>query len=619
MPSKLNNFVLIDLIRYFCDPPMKIYIRNILLISIIILIESKDANGQKNYILPEPQNITFPVSNKDGFRLSKKTSLTLRGSKTSKFYVEDLLKFIYKETKFELSTSKQNKKSNIELIIEESIHDLGDEGYRISILPNENLKIEATQESGLFYGIQTLKQIIHFTKRKRDEANFGDFDTKIEEQQISNKNNLPVNEFGAANLTTKGYNNINETGHFYGREEVKTKSLDVYKIPPMIVEDYPRFQYRGMMLDVSRHFMPTNFIKKFIDIISMHKMNKFHWHLTDDQGWRVEIKRYPKLTEIGSIRSETLKGHYRFAGNNPKYDGLPHKGFYTQEEIKDIVKYASDRFVEIIPEVDMPGHTSALIAAYPEYGTSRNKTEVKKIWGIHEEILKPTEETFSFIENIVEELKEIFPSAFFHIGGDEAKKTQWINSEEIQNLMVSLEIEDVDSLQSYFTDRVEKILSKNGKKLIGWDEIIEGGLNKNAIVMSWRGEKGGITATKAGNKAIMTPTSHLYFDYYQAKSGEPIAIGGLIDLEKVYSYEPVPKGLDINQASRIMGAQGNIWTEYIKTPDKVEYMGVPRMTALSEVVWSKRKPRNFNEFKKRLNFYRYFLDLKEINYREKSF
>lgn len=598
---------------------MKIYIRNILLISIIILIESKDANGQKNYILPEPQNITFPVSNKDGFRLSKKTSLTIRGSKPSKFYVEDLLKFIYKETKFELSTSKQNKKSNIELIIEESIHDLGDEGYRISILPNENLKIEATQESGLFYGIQTLKQIIHFTKRKREEANFGDFDTKIEEQQISNKNNLPVNEFGAANLTTKGYNNIHETGHFYGREEVKTKSLDVYKIPPMIVEDYPRFQYRGMMLDVSRHFMPTNFIKKFIDIISMHKMNKFHWHLTDDQGWRVEIKRYPKLTEIGSIRSETLKGHYRFAGNNPKYDGLPHKGFYTQEEIKDIVKYASDRFVEIIPEVDMPGHTSALIAAYPEYGTSRNKTEVKKIWGIHEEILKPTEETFSFIEDIVEELKEIFPSEFFHIGGDEAKKTQWINSEEIQNLMVSLEIEDVDSLQSYFTGRVEKILSKNGKKLIGWDEIIEGGLNKNAIVMSWRGEKGGITATKAGNKAIMTPTSHLYFDYYQAKSGEPIAIGGLIDLEKVYSYEPVPKGLDINQASRIMGAQGNIWTEYIKTPDKVEYMGVPRMTALSEVVWSKRKPRNFNEFKKRLNFYRYFLDLKEINYREKSF
>jgi len=598
---------------------MKSFIKSIIFYSIIIFIISNDVYGQKNYILPEPQDITFPESDKDGFRLSKKTSLTIIGSELSKFYVKDLLKFISKETEFELSTSKQNKKSNIELIVEENIHNLGDEGYRISVLPNENLKVEATKESGLFYGIQSLKQIIHYTKRKREESDFGDFDDIIGEQESQKKNNLLVNEFGAANLTTKGYNNINETGHFYGREEVKTKSLDVYKIPPMIVEDYPRFEYRGMMLDVSRHFMPKDFIKKFIDIISMHKMNKFHWHLTDDQGWRVEIKKYPKLTEIGSIRPETLKGHYRFAGNNPRYDAIPHQGFYTQDEIRDIVKYASDRFVEIIPEVDMPGHTSALIASYPQYGTSSNKTEVKKIWGIQEEILKPTEETFSFIEDIVKELKEIFPSDYFHIGGDEAKKTQWINSEEIQSLMEALEIENVDSLQSYFTGRVEKILSKNGKKLIGWDEIIEGGLNENAIVMSWRGEKGGITATKAGNKAIMTPTSHLYFDYYQAKSGEPIAIGGLIDLEKVYSYEPVPKGLDINQASRIMGAQGNIWTEYIKTPDKVEYMAVPRMTALSEVVWSKRKPRDFNEFKKRLNFYRYFLDLKNISYREKSF
>lgn len=598
--------------------PMKSLIQSIFISTIILLINN-NIYSQKNYILPEPQNITFPDSDKDGFRLSKKTSLTVRGSELSKFYVEDLIKFIFEETEFQLSTSKQNKKSNIELVVEQNIHELGDEGYRISILPNENLKVEATKESGLFYGIQTLKQIIHFTKKKREDTEFNDFDIILNKQQITEKNNANVNQFNAANLTTKGYNNINETGHFHGREEVKTKSLDIYKIPAMIVEDYPRFQYRGMMLDVSRHFMPTDFIKKFIDVISMHKMNKFHWHLTDDQGWRVEIKKYPKLTEIGSIRSETLKGHYRFAGNNPKYDGIPHQGFYTQEEIKDIVKYASDRFIEIIPEVDMPGHTSALIASYPEYGTSNDKTEVKKIWGIHEEILKPTEETFSFIEDIIDELKEIFPSEYFHIGGDEAKKTQWINSEEIQSLMLDLEIEDVDSLQSYFTGRVEKILSKNGKKLIGWDEIIEGGLNKNAIVMSWRGEKGAVTAAKSGNKAIMTPTSHLYFDYYQAKSGEPIAIGGLIDLEKVYSYEPVPKGLDINQASKIMGAQGNIWTEYIKTPDKVEYMGVPRMTALSEVVWSKRKPRNFNEFKKRLKFYRYFLDLKEINYREKSF
>tara|TARA_S200000501_G_scaffold243375_1_gene227885 strand:+ start:3554 stop:5350 length:1797 start_codon:yes stop_codon:yes gene_type:complete len=585
----------------------------------ITIVPLYNLYGQKNFILPEPQKIVFPESEKDGFRLSKKTSLTVNGVDISKHYIQDFLEFIDNETNFKISTDKKNKKSNIQLVIESDVNDLGKEGYKISVLPNQDLKVESNTENGLFYGIQTLKQIIYFTKKKRDNINFNDFDEDVQSQEISKSNELPLNEFNSTNLTTKGYKNINETAHFYGREEVQTKQIDIYKIRPIIIEDYPRFAYRGMMLDVSRHFMPVKFIKKFIDIIAMHKMNKFHWHLTDDQGWRIEIKKYPKLTEIGSIRSETLKGHYRFAGNNPKYDGIPHQGFYTQEEIKEIVQYASERYIEIIPEVDMPGHTSALIASYPEFGTSKKKVEVKRIWGVHEEILKPTEKTFSFIKDLIMELKVMFPSEYFHIGGDEAKKTQWENSSEIQELMKNLGIEDVDSLQSYFTGRVERILSENGKKLIGWDEIIEGGLNENAIVMSWRGEEGGITAVKAGNKAIMTPTSHMYFDYYQAKKDEPIAIGGLIDLEKVYSYEPVPDGVDLNEASRIMGAQGNIWTEYIKTPDKVEYMGIPRMTALSEIVWSKRKSRDYDEFIKRLNFYKYFLDLKSINYREKSF
>ena len=585
----------------------------------ITIVPFYNLYGQKNFILPEPQKIIFPESEKDGFRLSKKTSLTVNGIDISKHYIQDFLEFIDNETNFELSTNKKNKKSNIHLVVENDINELGKEGYKISVLPDQDLIVESNTENGLFYGIETLKQIIYFTKEKRDNINFNDFDDDLPTQKISKSNELPLNQFNATNLTTKGYKNINETAHFYGREEVQTKQIDVYRIKPIIIEDYPRFAYRGMMLDVSRHFMPVKFIKKFIDIIAMHKMNKFHWHLTDDQGWRIEIKKYPKLTEIGSIRSETLKGHYRFAGNNPKYDGIPHQGFYKQDEIKEIVQYASERYIEIIPEVDMPGHTSALIASYPEFGTSKEKVEVKRIWGVHEEILKPTEKTFSFIEDLIIELKDIFPSEHFHIGGDEAKKTQWENSSEIQELMKNLGIEDVDSLQSYFTERVEKILSENGKKLIGWDEIIEGGLNENAIVMSWRGEEGGITAVKAGNKAIMTPTSHMYFDYYQAKKDEPIAIGGLIDLEKVYSYEPVPDGVDLNEASRIMGAQGNIWTEYIKTPEKVEYMCVPRMTALSEVVWSKRKFRDYDEFIKRLNFYKYFLDLKNINYREKSF
>lgn len=584
-----------------------------LFVCTFILLFYFESLPQKNYILPEPQKIDFPESEQNGFRLSKKSSIEGKGVDLSKSYIDDFKSFISYETGFSLS-DKVNKKSNILLVIEEGIHDLGDEGYKISIIPKDNLKVEATTEKGLFYGIQTLKQIFYFSKKKRDDENFTDFDIEVQVKSFIKSSTTTVDY--SSGLATRGYKRINEQGYFQGVEEVQTKSLNVYNIPPMIIEDFPRFKYRGMMLDVSRHFMPVEFVKRYIDIISMHKMNKFHWHLTDDQGWRIEIKKYPKLTEIGSKRTETLKGHARFAGNNPKFDGVPHEGFYTQDEVKDIVKYANDRFVDVIPEIDMPGHTSALIAAYPEYGTSSEKVDVKKIWGVHDEILKPTDETFKFIEDIILELKELFPSSYFHVGGDEAKKTQWENSVEIQKLMADLEIEEEDSLQSYFIGRVEKILSNNGKKLIGWEEIIEGGLNENAIVMAWQGEEGGILAAKAGNKAIMSPKSHLYFDYYQAKTGEPIAIGGFTPLDKVYSYEPVPKGLDINEASRIMGAQGNVWTEYIKTPDKVEYMSVPRMTALSEVVWSKRKARDFSEFKKRLNFYRFFLDKEKINYRK---
>ena len=572
--------------------------------------------SQKNYIIPEPQKISFPESKQHGFRLSKKTSLEILGIDNSKDFVKNFISFVNQETGFELN-SKINKKSNILLRVTEDDLNLGDEGYKISILPKENLIVESNSERGLFYGVETLKQIIHFTKRKRDEESFTDFDVSIKIEQL--KDLKSDQNFNAANLTTAGYKNVNETGYYQGLEKVETKSLDVYNIKPMVIEDYPRFKYRGMMLDVSRHFMPKEFIKKFIDIMSIHKMNKFHWHLTDDHGWRIQISQYPKLTEIGSMREGTIIGHARFAGKNPKFDNIPHGGFYTQEEIKDIIKYAQERFIEVIPEIDMPGHTASLIASYPELGTLKAKTEVKKIWGVQDEILIPTENTFNFLNNLFKEVTTLFPSEYVHIGGDEARKKQWIESEEVQELMKNLEIEDEDSLQTYFIGRVQKILDSYGKKIIGWDEIIEGGLVSDATVMSWRGEEGGVIAAKSGNNAIMTPTSHLYFDYYQAKTGEPLAIGGLIPLEKVYSYEPIPDGLDINQATRILGAQGNVWTEYIKTPEMAEYMSVPRMTALSEIVWSKRKKRDFSEFNTRLNFYKYFLDLKKINYKKESF
>ena len=582
---------------------------------ILFFLLVSEVLSQRNYITPEPQKITFPESKQNGFRLSKKTSLELSGVDNSKNFIKNFVSFVNQETGFELN-SKINKKSNILLRITDQNLDLGEEGYKISILPKENLIVESNTERGLFYGIESLKQIIHFTKRKRDEESFTEFDVDVKVENI--KDVKSQQNFNAANLTTAGYKNVNETGYFQGLEKVETKSLDVYNIIPMIIEDYPRFKYRGMMLDVSRHFMPKEFIKKFIDIMSIHKMNKFHWHLTDDHGWRIEIKQYPKLTEIGSMRDGTLIGHSRFAGKNPKFDNIPHGGFYTQEEIKDIIKYAEERFIEIIPEIDMPGHTASLIASYPELGTLKEKTEVKKIWGVQDEILIPTENTFNFLDNLFREIADIFPSSYVHIGGDEARKKQWIESEEVQKLMEKLEIEDEDSLQTYFIGRVQKILNNYEKKIIGWDEIIEGGLVNDATVMSWRGEEGGIFAAKAGNNAIMSPTSHLYFDYYQARTGEPLAIGGLIPLEKVYSYEPIPEGLDINQATKILGAQGNVWTEYIKTPEMVEYMSVPRMTALSEIVWSKRKKRDFSEFRKRLNFYKYFLDKKKVNYRSKD-
>lgn len=584
--------------------------------AIILVLFCFNLKAQRNYILPEPQNISFPESKQYGFRLSKKTSLEVRGVNTLDPFIKSFIDFIKDETGFELK-SKMNKKSNIYLVVEDGIIDLGDEGYKISILPKENLLVQANTQKGLFYGLESLKQIIHFTKRKREEDNFNEFDTEVlvtTFKETSNKQN-----FNAANLTTSGYKSVNETGYYQGVEEVETKSLDVYNITPMIIEDFPRFKYRGMMLDVSRHFMPKDFIKKFIDIVAMHKMNKFHWHLTDDQGWRIEIKNYPKLTEVGSVREKTIIGHARFAGKNPRYDNIIHKGYYSQDEIKEIVKYASERFIEIIPEIDMPGHTASLIASYPELGTSAEEVKVKTIWGVQDEILKPTENTFKFLDNLFKEVAELFPSDYIHIGGDEARKKQWEESDEVQKLMGDLEIEEEDSLQTYFVSRVENILKKYNKKLIGWDEIIEGGLIENATVMSWRGEEGGVIAAQSGNDAIMTPTSHLYFDYYQAKTGEPLAIGGLITLDKVYSYEPIPGGLDINEATKILGAQGNVWTEYIKTPQMVEYMSTPRMTALSEIVWSKRKERDINEFRKRLNFFRYFLDKKGINYRKNDF
>ncbi len=368
-------------------------------------------------------------------------------------------------------------------------------------------------------------------------------------------------------------------------------------LPRGRIEDEPRFAYRGMHLDVGRHFFPPEDIKTYLDLLARYKFNRFHWHLTEDQGWRIEIKRYPELTEISSVRKETIleKNFDPFVG-----DGTPHAGFYTQDEVREIVAYAAARNIEVIPEIEMPGHSRAALAAFPELACTEGPFEVSTIWGVHDDIYCPREETFEFLENVLTEVLDLFPSELIHIGGDEAPKKRWEESEVAQAVIRREGLADEDELQSWFIRRIEAFLVSKGRRLIGWDEILEGGLAPQATVMSWRGMEGGIVAANMGHDVVMTPTSHCYFDYYQGDpEAEPLAIGGDLPVEKVYAFEPVPTELSAEAAQHILGAQGNVWTEYIKTWDHVEYMVLPRMLALAEVVWSPPESRDFASFQER--------------------
>lgn len=371
------------------------------------------------------------------------------------------------------------------------------------------------------------------------------------------------------------------------------------EVPSLDIDDAPRFGYRGMHLDVARHFHGPDFVKRYIDMLARYKLNRFHWHLTEDQGWRIQIDRYPRLTEVGAFRPETHVGHGRdeFAG-----DGQPHGGFYTKDEVRDIVAYAAERYITIIPEIEMPGHSQAALAAYPELGCTEGPFEVAQTWGVFEDIYCPKEETFEFLENVLAEVIELFPGELVHVGGDEAPKTRWEESDFVQALMEREGLDDEMAMQSWFIRRIERFLNANGKRLIGWDEILEGGIAPNATVMSWRGTVGGIEAAREGHDVVMTPYSHLYFDYYQSEEqdAEPFAIGGFLPLDTVYSYEPVPDELTPAEAAHILGAQANVWTEYMKTADHVEYMVFPRMLALSEVVWSARDRKDYGSFTNRL-------------------
>ncbi len=403
-----------------------------------------------------------------------------------------------------------------------------------------------------------------------------------------------------------------DAGVFYGLQSLiqllNNPSKNGFKIQCAEILDYPRYQWRGMHLDVCRHFFPKDFVKKYIDILALHKMNTFHWHLTDDQGWRIEIKKYPKLTQVGAYRKGSMVGAY----SEQKFDTVTYGGFYTQNDIREIIEYANQRHITIVPEIEMPGHATAALASYPEFSCTGGPFLVEKQWGVFDDIFCPKDETFEFLENILTEVIDLFPGKYIHVGGDEAPKTRWKNCAHCQALIKKENLKDEHELQSYFVQRIEKFVNSKGKQIIGWDEILEGGLAPNAAVMSWRGTEGGITAANQKHFVVMSPGSHCYLDHYQGNPrNEPISIGGYTTVEKTYSYEPTPDELSDESKKYIMGAQGNIWTEYITTSDHVEYMALPRLSALSEVLWSPRALRNYDQFSQRLtNQFRLFDRLK---------
>jgi hexosaminidase len=409
-------------------------------------------------------------------------------------------------------------------------------------------------------------------------------------------------------------------GLFYGAQSVlqlaAARSGKTFVLPAAEIRDQPRFPYRGLHLDTSRHMFPVEFLKHYLDWMARYKLNTFHWHLTDDQGWRIEIKKYPRLAEVASMRKETLAGH---SPQSTTYDGKPYGGFYTQEQIRDVVAYARERFITVIPEIEMPGHSLAALAAYPELACTAGPFETATTWGVFKDVYCPKENTFQFLENVLTEVMDLFPSRYIHIGGDEVEKDRWKESPDAQTVIRREGLKDESELQSYFVRRMERFINSKGRRMIGWDEILEGGLAPDATVMSWRGENGGIAAARQGHDVIMTPSAFLYFDHYQAdRAKEPLAIGGMLPLDKVYSYNPTPAALNAEEQKHILGAQANVWTEYIADTRQVEYMLFPRLFALAEVAWSPQAVRSYPDFLKRVPPQLARLKREGVNYRPLS-
>ncbi len=492
-------------------------------------------------IIPQPNNIEELTGE---FTINSDTKINIEPGNPNLELLADMLSYRIKTvTGYSMHITKTSKtlKNAFNLIIQ-SGDTLSEEGYSLSVTP-DRVSLEAKEENGIFYGLQTIYQL------------------------------LPTKTFES------------------------TKDFEVI-IPSVKIIDKPRYSWRGMMLDVGRYFYPVPFIKKFIDYLAFHKMNTFHWHLTEDHGWRIKIDKYPELTETSAWRQATQ------VTPGGRIDENLHGGYYSKEQIREVVDYAKKRYITVVPEIEMPGHSLAALVAYPELSCVEGPFEIPIQWGIQENIYcAGNEKTFEFLENVLSEVVELFPSPIIHIGGDEAPKKHWEQCEKCQMRIEEEGLNDEHELQSYFIKRIEEFLLTKNKNIIGWDEILEGGLAPNAAVMSWRGIEGGITAAKQKHNVIMTPTSYMYFDYYQGDPTlEPFAIphGRVVSLQRVYSYEPIPEELTPQEAKYIKGVQGNIWSEFIHSPDNVEYMGFPRAAALAEIAWTESENKEWENFKRKM-------------------
>lgn len=524
----------------------------------IAMAQAPKNNDSRIAIVPKPYSVKELPGN---FNFSASTGIYVDANNAElKLIGMELADYLKKATGKEFSV-KDNPtkavKNSIVLTMQGAADSLGKEGYHLSVLP-DRIIVKAPSGAGIFYGVQSIYQL------------------------------MPM----AGNKLTK------------------------IAIPAVAITDKPRFEWRGLMLDVGRYFYPVDYIKRYIDYLAMHKMNTFHWHLTEDHGWRIEIKKYPKLTEIGSKRLGTQTGHKK-----EDWDNTPHEGFYTQDQIREVVAYASERYVNIIPEIEMPGHTLAALVAYPALSCTGGPFKMPLRWGIQEDVYcAGNEQTFQFLEGVLSEVADLFPSPIIHIGGDESPKTRWKDCPKCQARIKAEGLKDEHELQSYFIRRIENFLLTKNKRIIGWDEILEGGLAPNATVMSWRGVEGGIAAAKQHHDVVMTPSPFMYLDYYQGDPAlEPVAIGGLLTLEKVYSYEPVPAQLSAYEAKFIKGVQGNVWTEFIHSPEKADYMTFPRAAAIAEVGWTPPGLKDWNDFKRRMETQYRRYDAMGMNYAKSAY